>query len=394
MIEVLTLASVTGGLLAYWAVEARRHQQALARIPIRVHVNGTRGKSSVTRLIAAGLRAGGRRTCAKTTGTRARMIFPDGREVPVFRPARANVLEQIRVVRAAVEAGAEALVVECMALQPALQWRCEAQLVRSTHGVITNARPDHLDVMGPGPDDVARALAGTTPYGGTLYTSEQARRAVLAAAAQDRRSTLVALGDADAQAVTAAELAGFSYVAHAENVALALRVCADLGVPRATALAGMHAAAPDPGALREQASQRAGKPVLFVNAFAANDPESTLAIWQLARRRHPQADRALVVMNTRADRVDRSRQLGEAAPAWGADQILVTGDDAGTFLRAARQAGLPAEAALDLGGLSAAQALAALDGALGAHSLVVGVGNIGGLGFELVQALAAPEAQP
>jgi hypothetical protein len=33
-----------------------------------------RGKSSVTRLIAGGLRAGGRRTLAKTTGTSARLI--------------------------------------------------------------------------------------------------------------------------------------------------------------------------------------------------------------------------------------------------------------------------------------------------------------------------------
>ena len=45
-----------------------------SKIPIRIHVNGTRGKSSVTRLIAAGLRAGGKRTFAKTTGTAPRVI--------------------------------------------------------------------------------------------------------------------------------------------------------------------------------------------------------------------------------------------------------------------------------------------------------------------------------
>jgi len=65
-------------------------------------------------LLLTGLRAGGIRTCAKTTGTLARMTYPDGNEYLVHRPARANVNEQFRIVRAAVRAKAEALVVEYM----------------------------------------------------------------------------------------------------------------------------------------------------------------------------------------------------------------------------------------------------------------------------------------
>jgi len=76
---------VAGGL-----GEGLTHRRRLRRIPIRIHVNGTRGKSSVSRLIAAGLRAGGIRTCCKTTGTLPRMILPDGSEYPVFRPAGAT----------------------------------------------------------------------------------------------------------------------------------------------------------------------------------------------------------------------------------------------------------------------------------------------------------------
>ena len=40
-------------------------------------MNGTRGKSSVTRLVAAGLREGGLKTFAKTTGTAPRVIDSD-----------------------------------------------------------------------------------------------------------------------------------------------------------------------------------------------------------------------------------------------------------------------------------------------------------------------------
>ena len=71
---LLVPSLLTLGLAAYGVAEVRRHERQLARIPVRVHVNGTRGKSSVTRLIAAGLRSTGRRVFAKTTGTMARMI--------------------------------------------------------------------------------------------------------------------------------------------------------------------------------------------------------------------------------------------------------------------------------------------------------------------------------
>src|SRR5690606_13777510 len=84
-------------IIAFGMWELAVHRARLERIPIRVHVNGTRGKSSVTRLIAGALREGGFRTCANTTGTLPRMILPVGREVPVFRPSKANVIEQVRI---------------------------------------------------------------------------------------------------------------------------------------------------------------------------------------------------------------------------------------------------------------------------------------------------------
>ena len=224
--------------------ERRQHRRRLDRIRTRIHVNGTRGKSSVTRLIAAGLRAAGVVTCAKTTGALARLILPDGQEQPIARGCRPNVLEQIGVVRAAAAAGAEALVVECMALTPRLQWLCQWQLIRATHAVITNAREDHLDVMGPTRRDVAWALAGTIPPGGIVFTADACHADIFSYAALDRGSRLVMVSRAEVAAVTEADLAGFRYTEHAENVALALAVCTELGIDRATALGGMRLAAP------------------------------------------------------------------------------------------------------------------------------------------------------
>ena len=72
---------------------------------------------------------------------------------------------------------------------------------------------------------------------------------------------------------------------HAENVALALRVCKDVGVPEELALSGMLKTNPDPGALVIWNLNFKSVSHSFVNAFAANDPKSTLQIWKMLQHR-------------------------------------------------------------------------------------------------------------
>ena len=401
LFALATLASVT---TVCFLVEAWLYRRRLHGIPIRIHVNGTRGKSSVARLIAAGLRGGGIRTCAKTTGTLARMIFPTGEELPIFRPARANVIEQKRVVRAAANANAEALVIECMALQPLLQSTCELQLVRSTHGVITNARADHLDVMGPGRLDVATALSGTTPVSGKLFTAESRIDSlqVLQAAAKDRDSEMQIITQNDSDLITEEELAQFSYLEHAENVALALRVCESVGVCRKEALLGMWAATPDPGAMKVHTTDVQAMPSFdlgrqtepsvfhFVNGFAANDPESTESLWETAFNRFPDADRRVMVMNCREDRPDRSEIMGAAIGNWSAaDQVVVIGTGTEIFMKAARKSGVDPAKLICLGQVESSEEVAeaiACDEALCEPGvMVMGIGNVKNGGFALDQ---------
>ncbi|MBP6959699.1 MAG: poly-gamma-glutamate synthase PgsB, partial [Spirochaetia bacterium] len=75
MISFIVILSI--GLAIAAIVEYKDHCARLKAVPIRILVNGTRGKSTVTRLIAAGLAAAGLRVYAKTTGSAARIILPD-----------------------------------------------------------------------------------------------------------------------------------------------------------------------------------------------------------------------------------------------------------------------------------------------------------------------------
>jgi len=381
--EILTGLAVL--VLGWLALEVLRHRRALARIPVRVHVNGTRGKSSVTRLVAAGLRAGGKRAVAKTTGTLARVILPNARELSVYRPLGANVREQIRIVRFAAALEAEVLVVECMALQPILQWLSERMFVQATHGVITNARPDHLDVMGPTGDDVAKALSGMMPRRALCFTAERERLPILAHAAADRGTELIAVEEEAGAALSDEAMAGFRYHEHRENVALALRVCAALGVDEETALSGMQGAHPDPGALTFHELDFFGREIVFVNAFAANDPVSSAQIWETALALYPE-HRRVCVFNCRVDRADRSRQLGESLPGWSApDRVLAVGTGTVFFGRAAAAAGYDASRIVSVEGADAREVFERLVDGCGRRTLLVGLGNIGGLGLDLVR---------
>ena len=58
------------------------------RIPIRIHVHGTRGKTSCVRLIARLLRDSGLTVLAKTTGDAPELITPDGKMVLTARYER------------------------------------------------------------------------------------------------------------------------------------------------------------------------------------------------------------------------------------------------------------------------------------------------------------------
>jgi gamma-polyglutamate synthase len=289
-------------------IEFQAHQRRALSIPIRIHVNGTRGKSSVTRLISAGLRAGGIPTMAKTTGTLPRIIDMQGLEVPIIRPGASNVIEQVKVFRYFFKRRPKAIVIECMAVNPEYQWLCENKFVHATVGVITNSRMDHILEMGPTIENITRSLCNTLPENGIAFTSEDKMFWLMR---RQARKANCKLYRADGNSVTYADLSRFDHIEHADNVALALAVCEHYGVSRDVALSGMVAAHPDAGALRLYKCEEDGKQVQFVHALAANDPDSTLAIWEKMKSVTPELGTVFVILNTRSDRYDRTQQLLE-----------------------------------------------------------------------------------
>ena len=299
----LALVLIVSGLL-----EFRYHQLVLSSIPIRIHVNGTRGKSSVTRLIAAGLRAGGKRTFAKTTGTAPRVIDSKGIDRIIHRLRRPSIGEQVRLLKYFSSEKPDVVVMECMAVQPQYQWISEHQMVKSHIGVITNARPDHLDEMGPTEVDVVKSLCNSIPVGGTLVTAEHKHKDILQSVADRNESEIFFSNEST---VSENVLNKFAYIEHPQNIAIALDVCHKMGVERDIALSGMHRVRPDLGALVVWKLLGKKGSLQFVNGMAANDPVSTLQIWKFVIDRYPTTSGTAVFFNSRDDRPLRTRQMLE-----------------------------------------------------------------------------------
>jgi len=301
----IILIVLIGLLLVLGVIEFKVHSNNLSKIPIRIHVNGSRGKSSVVRLIASGLRAGGLKTIGKTTGTSPRIIDQNGNDKYIHRLRSASIGEQISFIRRFAKLKPDAVVIECMAVHPQYQWISEHKIIKSTLGVLTNVRPDHLDEMGISIDQITKSMGNTIPFNGMMVTSENKQTDILKEISKNRQSDFYT---SDSEKLTNDEISNFKYLEHKENINLAIKVCKLCGIDRKTALRGMEDCTPDPGALTIWQTKSKHGGFEFINAFAANDPESTLKTWDMVNERLNR-DKFAIFLNTRLDRQYRTVQL-------------------------------------------------------------------------------------
>jgi len=315
------------GSYGYTAWSIISYQKFLARlrsIEWRIHVNGIRGKSTVTRYLAAILREAGYHTFGKTTGSAARILQPNGQDADVGRKGFANVNEQVRMINEFGRQHAEAVVVECMAINPVYAKWLEDRVVKSDLGVITNVRYDHAEYMGETLEEIAGSLAHTIPRKGIIITAEREANLlkILAEEANKKETKLIV---AENNLVSDADLIGFSHFAIEANVAIGFCVADLIGLNRKRALEAMQNAANDPGAFRIKRLKHRHHEVIWANLFAVNDRESFVNLCEIIFKQYPKYKK-VVILNNRLDRPARVRLFTELSIDLGFDQIVTFGD--------------------------------------------------------------------
>ncbi|MDR1377684.1 MAG: hypothetical protein LBJ36_01330 [Synergistaceae bacterium] len=268
-------------------LSAARELCHLEKIPIRVVVTGSRGKSALTRLLRQGFSACGLSVYARITGVVPRELSPLGERV-IRRRSPAHIRET-RWWLSQVPADANALVVENSAVAPELQ-SFASDLIHPTLVVWTTLRADHVEAWGPGREGAARTLFRGVPPGVPVAGGAELARSPLPRLFEENGNPLYLVPDIVPDIVTRpgkAEETGHKK----ENLALAELAYSLCGVDapqistlRSEAMAAMASLPPDLAdfrILREGQRQRqrerqdVGQDDELAVAFSANDLEST-----------------------------------------------------------------------------------------------------------------------
>ncbi|MEM3432979.1 MAG: poly-gamma-glutamate synthase PgsB [Candidatus Methanomethyliaceae archaeon] len=381
---------LTVALLVFYTIERFVVQTRVGAIPLRIAVTGTRGKSSVTRLIAAGLSAGGYRVVAKTTGSRAVTILPSGAEVPIRRSGLPNILEQKTILNFARRQRSDAVVIEVMSIKPE-NYNVELKKLIQPHlVVITNVRLDHVEALGESIEQAGTVFALGVPSQCRLVVFLKDDCPKILWKTLEKRALCIHPVSKDTYKSLLAEYSRKDYYEWEGNLSLALAVCEAVGIPSGRALKAMLRAKPDFGALKIWRVIVLNKQWFAVNAFAANDLVSTQQVYdRIVAWNRDQRLPMVGILNLRGDRADRTLQWLQAlrAKALRFGRLFISGAGASVVARKLRPH-LHCECPIEALHVRSAdpekimQTIAAVEPQGG---IVFGFGNIGGLGAALVE---------
>lgn len=351
-------------------------------------MTGTRGKSSVTRLIAAAIREKGIAVIAKTTGSMPTLILPDGSEMEIRRRGNSTILEGKKILKACAKVGIQAAVLELMSIQPESLFVESVQMMQPNILVLTNVRVDHTEQMGTSREEVACSLAASLPEKCTVFIPVNQILPSLRKEADERGAELVSVPE-DFFDPAAESQETFPASEFTENISLALGVADFLEIDRETALRGMAKAHPDFGSVKMwQAEWRSpSRAHYFVSAFAANDPESTSKVLSWLEERGLFEKRKVIgLLCLRSDRGDRTLQWMKALKeesCFRFDRIALFGEHAKAFRKLIKSSAgqefhvLKAKKPEDI--------MIQLSASQEEETVFVGMGNMKGMGRQMVE---------
>lgn len=273
----------------------------------RILVTGSRGKSSVVRLLHTAFEAAGVESWARITGVDPRELSPSG-ERRILRSAGAHV-EEMRWWLKHLPLSAGAVVLENSAVMPEFQGLA-AEWLKPHLTVFTNAVPDHQEAWGLNPGAAVSVLSEGVPPEGLVVVPEAMKE-------DDDLSCL--LKQRSCRLVFAPPAGKKQAGVKAINLGLAMEVIRQRGLPEAPTLAAMEGLSGDRYDFR--VVQRGGAEMAL--AFSANDLSSTQSLfrslgWDRSATR--------LVYNHRKDRPERFRSFQTWLRSGDWREVLIVGD--------------------------------------------------------------------
>jgi poly-gamma-glutamate synthase PgsB/CapB len=378
MLLAFTLLFLFGFLLY---VEMHFLKKNVKKLKIRILVNGTRGKSSVTEYIAAGLRNVSGNTIAKITGVRPTIIYTDEKQELIKRKGPARVQEQTKIIRLAAKNSADVMVLECMSINPELQ-KLESRIFKPHVYVVTNIREDHREHMGKTIEEEVRSICSAIPRDSVIVSGEEKYLKEIQSFAESRNSRVVL-----PKRYANLNFDGLPPGVFISNVTIAVTVCEIMGVDPDKSLASIS----DYISRKDLSLQEINIPqrgVKFLNGFDVNDVPSAIAFLKYWLKIIGEEPELIIIFNTRADRPYRSLDFAKwLATLENVKYIILTGDHFHFTSRMLILNGFRAERIISWNKADIKNIKNSLIQIASSGEIVVGMANIAGDGFRILQSI-------
>ncbi len=274
----------------------------LEKIPIRILVTGSRGKSSIVRLLSAALSGYGLSVMGRITGVLPREL--NGRKECLILRSGPGTVEEMRWWLSSLPLGLDAVVMENSAVAPELQplaWNW----LRPGCTVLTNVRPDHEEVWGRGEEMASLALCSAIGGGPVVLPSSVAEKPFVSEILCGQGCTLNPCPD------------GATF--REGHLSIVKETCRLFGFEAEKCADFAADLSPD---IADFKVFREGEGCL-ASAFSANDPESTESLFLSVGWNR---EETTVLYNSRKDRVGRLRSFSSWLSAFPWKRVVITGN--------------------------------------------------------------------
>jgi poly-gamma-glutamate synthase PgsB/CapB len=244
---------------------------------------------------------------AKTTGSGARYILPDGTEETVPRRGIVSILEQKRVISKAAALGVDCLVTEIMSIHPE-NHKIESQRIIKPHiTILTNFRADHLDVADGSVTETESVYLNDVFAGTMVFVHRNHISPHLEAGIEAAGAILVPAEPGNSSRLALNRKPGNFRIE--ENLDLVYAVASHLQIKEADISGGIETARHDIGRPELFSLHKEEKTIWFASTFAANDPLSTTILMeQILSESGIQPLYLGGILSLRSDRAERTRQ--------------------------------------------------------------------------------------
>lgn len=300
-------------IILYLVIEKMYIRKARKNIKCIIHVNGTRGKSTVTRLLHSALYNNNIKVMCKTTGTLPMVINSKNEEIPIKRKRSASIKEQVWIMKQALKEEVDVLIVECMAVDPKLQYISQHNILMADICVMTNVRLDHTYEMGSTLEEIALSLSNTMPENGKFILGSNEFEYVFAKVAKDLNTEII----------VPIVKESYSHINFKENIAIGVEVCKHFDILEKDALEGMENYIEDPYALKVYGLNNNS---VFINGLSVNDPQSSEIVYNMVIEKYElDKNRLVLIINNRVDRFYRAEHMVMLAQKLKPDEIWIFG---------------------------------------------------------------------